>query len=182
MKVSRSPEPSSGSSEQNILIIFSVANYCSLTWPATLTTIVHLPKIGEGFIFLVRHTLYVSKANITVTDNAHVALDGDCEPLKMRLFSIAAATLVAVLCAANPVISTESDLSKRDCVYNGCVCQSGAAGLYCGGCAGVVYWGENLDSDPYSDVYQCDPNNPNNCCDYGYRISCDSSNPGPCGG
>lgn len=182
MKVSRSPEPSSGSSEQNILIIFSVANYCSLTWPATLTTIVHLPKIGEGFIFLVRHTLCVSKANIMVTDNAHVALDGDCEPLKMRLFSIAAATLVAVLCAANPLISTESDLSKRDCVYNGCVCANGAAGLYCGGCDGVVYWGENLDSDPYSDVYQCDPNDPNNCCDYGYRISCNSTNPSPCGG
>ncbi|OCK73060.1 hypothetical protein K432DRAFT_411045 [Lepidopterella palustris CBS 459.81] len=33
----------------------------------------------------------------------------------MRLFSIAAATFVAVLCTANPVASTEFDFSKRDC-------------------------------------------------------------------
>lgn len=107
-----------------------------------------------------------------------IALDVDCEPLKMRLFSIAATTFVATLSAANPVALTEFDFSKRACMYNHCQCAPGAAGVYCGWCDAVTVLG---DGGSLNHVYQCDPENSSNCCDYGTRQSC-AAGTGPCGG
>ncbi|EPS43595.1 hypothetical protein H072_2379 [Dactylellina haptotyla CBS 200.50] len=69
------------------------------------------------------------------------------------------------------------EVEKRQCNPNGCKCANGAAGVYCGWCAGVLNPGTG---GSWSDVFQC--NGSGGCCRYGPRDSCASwQSFSPCG-